>query len=198
MSAVPSGIKTATRRRLQEELRKLSPADRANQSSAICAMLRSQPIWNASKTILLFVPTREEPDISSLVSEALSAGKIVALPRHLPDADHYVACRVTDPHATMVTGRFGIPEPHPDSPIVLPNELDFALIPGIGFSLDGGRLGRGRGYFDRLLATVPGFKCGVAFDCQIAPDLLLEPHDICLDCILTPTRWHPTGCRSRS
>ena len=73
------------------------------------------------------------------MSEALDAGKSVALPRHLPDADHYIACRVTDPHSAMVAGKFGISEPHPDSPIVLPNELDFALVPGIGFSLDGGR-----------------------------------------------------------
>jgi 5-formyltetrahydrofolate cyclo-ligase len=198
MSAEPAGTKAEIRRRLQDELRKLSPEDRVSRSTDLCAILRSQPVWNSARSVLLFVPTRDEPDISALIPEAIAAGKSVALPRHLAEADHYAACRVMDPRRDLVPGRFGIPEPLPGCPIVPPNELDFALVPGIGFALDGGRLGRGRGYFDRLLAAVPGFKCGAAFDCQIASDLLLEPHDISLDCILTPTRWHPTGRRSRS
>ena len=198
MSVAPAGIKAALRRRLLDELRELSQENRATQSAALCAILKSQPIWNSARTVLLFVPTRDEPDISPLISEAIAAGKRVALPRHLPETDLYAACQVSDPKRSLVPGRFGIPEPHPGCPILPPNELDFALVPGIGFALDGARLGRGRGYFDRLLAAVSGFKCGVAFDCQIASDLIMEPHDICLDCILTPTRWHPTGRRARS
>ena len=76
--------------------------------------------------------------------------------------------------------------------------LDLALVPGIGFTLDGGRLGRGKGYYDRLLAEVPVMKCGVAFECQIADEFPLESHDVQLNCILTPTRWHLVGGRARS
>ena len=198
MSRDPAGLKAEARRHLREELRKLSEPDRLGGSAAICAILKSQPVWEAARAVLLFVPPRDEPEISPLISDALAARKIVALPRHVPDTGHYAACRILNPGADFVPGRFGILEPKSDCPIFPLNELDFALIPGIGFALDGGRLGRGRGYFDRLLAAVPGFKCGVAFDCQIASDLPMEPHDIRLDCILTPTRWHPIGCRARS
>jgi 5-formyltetrahydrofolate cyclo-ligase len=69
------------------------------------------------------------------------------------------------------------------------NRLDFALVPGLGFTTDGRRLGRGKGYYDRVLAQVRGFKCGVAFDQQIVDEIPAEPHDAQLDCILTPTRW---------
>ena len=129
---------------------------------------------------------------------ALAAGKIVTLPRPAPATDSYEAARVTDLARDLAPGRFGIPEPRAGCPVFPLNDLDFYLVPGIGFALDGGRLGRGRGYFDRILAAVRGFKCGVAFDCQVVPELPAEPHDVRLDCILTPTRWHLTASRARS
>ena len=69
------------------------------------------------------------------------------------------------------------------------NRLDFVLVPGIAFDLQGRRLGRGKGYYDRLLAEVRGKTCGVAFDEQIVDEIPVEPHDIHVNCILTPTRW---------
>jgi 5-formyltetrahydrofolate cyclo-ligase len=64
------------------------------------------------------------------------------------------------------------------------------MVPGIGFSLNGCRLGRGKGYFDRLLSGVSGWKCGVAFDWQVTVEIPAEEHDIRLNSIVTPTRWH--------
>ena len=77
------------------------------------------------------------------------------------------------------------------------NRLDFVLVPGVAFDLDGRRLGRGKGYYDRLLATVTGAACGVAFDRQIVPRVPSEPHDARLNCILTPTRWQLVTGRAR-
>lgn len=198
MSQDPAGLKAEARQRLRDQLKRLSQPDRASGSAAIRAILKSQPVWESARAVLLFVPTRDEPETSPLISDALDAGKIVTLPRHVPGSDSYAACRIMNPRADLAPGRFGIPEPRPECPIFPMNELDFVLVPGIGFAPDGGRLGRGRGYFDRLLAAVPGFKCGVAFDCQIAAGLPLEPHDVRLDCLLTPTRWHPTASHARS
>jgi 5-formyltetrahydrofolate cyclo-ligase len=63
------------------------------------------------------------------------------------------------------------------------------LVPGVAFDSHGRRLGRGKGFYDQLLAFVRGTKCGVAFDEQIVPEIPIEPHDVRLNCILTPTRW---------
>jgi 5-formyltetrahydrofolate cyclo-ligase len=63
------------------------------------------------------------------------------------------------------------------------------LVPGVAFDLRGRRLGRGKGFYDRLLADAGGLKCGVAFDEQIVTEIPVEPHDVSVDCILTPTRW---------
>ena len=68
------------------------------------------------------------------------------------------------------------------------NRLDLVLVPGVAFDARGGRLGRGKGFYDRLLAAVRGTKCGVAFDEQIVDAVPNGPLDIRLNCILTPTR----------
>ena len=80
-------------------------------------------------------------------------------------------------------------EPKQDCPEVPLKQLDFIVVPGVAFSLDGRRLGRGRGFYDRLLASVRGIKCGVAFDEQIVDAIPADGQDIRLDYILTPTRW---------
>ena len=69
------------------------------------------------------------------------------------------------------------------------NSLDLVLVPGLGFDAAGHRLGRGRGFYDRLLVQIAGTKCGVAFDEQMRPSIPAEQHDILLNCILTPTQW---------
>ena len=70
------------------------------------------------------------------------------------------------------------------------------LVPGLAFSTGGCRLGRGQGFYDRLLAGASGLRCGVGWDFQVFPELPSEPHDEHLDYILTPTRW--VVCPSRT
>jgi 5-formyltetrahydrofolate cyclo-ligase len=121
----------------------------------------------------------------------LNAGKIVTLPRYGASEDQYVACQIKDTRRDLGPGRFGILEPLDSCPTFDLNRLDFSLVPGLGFTLSGYRLGRGKGYYDRLLAKVPGVKCGVAFAWQAPVELVPEAHDIRLDYILTPALWHP-------
>jgi 5-formyltetrahydrofolate cyclo-ligase len=62
-------------------------------------------------------------------------------------------------------------------------------VPGLAFDRFGRRLGRGRGFYDRLLAEIPGQRCGVAFDQQILEALPTEPHDSQMHALATPARW---------
>jgi 5-formyltetrahydrofolate cyclo-ligase len=70
-----------------------------------------------------------------------------------------------------------------------------ALVPGVVFDQEGRRLGRGKGFYDRLLPSVGGPLCGVAFDWQVLPAIPVEPHDHVLNYILTPSRW--LSCKGR-
>jgi 5-formyltetrahydrofolate cyclo-ligase len=62
------------------------------------------------------------------------------------------------------------------------------LVPGVAFDLQGNRLGRGKGFYDRLLAEIRGVKCGVAFEEQIVDEIPVGSHDAAMDFIVTPSR----------
>src|ERR1051325_6832735 len=160
--------------------------ERAAASAQICQRLKTQSIWQRAQSILFYSPMPEEPDIQPLLAEALATGKTAALPRYSATDQHYHACQVSDLQAELQRGEFGIPEPGESCAVFDLKKLDLVLVPGIGFALSGIRLGRGRGYYDRLLAQIAGFKCGVAFDWQLTVEIPAEPHDVCVDCILTP------------
>ena len=181
--------KATLRRQIRASLQAMSDAERAAGSRLICERLIGTPLWRDARSVLLFMPARLEPDVTPLLDVALREGRRVALPRYRAAEDAYEACWVERPEADLTPGLYGIREPGKNCAAVAGNSLDLVLVPGIGFSPDGGRLGRGKGYFDQLLALIPGVKCGVAFDCQITSEVPLESHDVVLNCILTPTRW---------
>src|SRR2546422_94533 len=189
MHAAPEQQKAALRQRVRTALRNLSPADRLAGSIQACTRLQQEPVWREATRVLLYSPLPDELDVLPLLRDALEAGKSVALPRFDPVQNIYLACRVLNLNDDLRAGHYRIREPQDNCPIVRLNRLDFVLVPGVAFALDGRRLGRGKGVYDRLLMSVRGSKCGAGFDEQIVDDLPVEPHDVRLDCILTPTRW---------
>jgi 5-formyltetrahydrofolate cyclo-ligase len=114
---------------------------------------------------------------------------MVALPRFNASSTVYEACLIHDPPQDVRAGTFGIREPGPHCPVISLNQLEFSLIPGVAFDLQGRRLGRGKGYYDRLLASSTGTRCGVGFDERIVSEVPTETHDVSVHCILTPSRW---------
>jgi 5-formyltetrahydrofolate cyclo-ligase len=141
----------------------------------------------------MFYPLPDELDISILLQVALALGKELALPRFEPASGSYLSAAVRSLETDLKPGQFGTCEPAPGCQSVPLNRLDFALVPGVAFTLDGRRLGRGKGFYDRLLAGIRGLKCGVAFDQQLVDAIPTEPHDCRVDCILTPSLWHCVG-----
>jgi 5-formyltetrahydrofolate cyclo-ligase len=182
-------MKRKVRQQVRERLKAISPAARADASLAAAQLLIQQEHWKNAETVLLYISLGDELDLLSCVEMARKQGKTVALPRYLPGQGSYCAALLEGSVADLVLGPFGIPEPRAESPALPCNRLDLVLAPGVAFDLAGRRLGRGKGFYDRLLAEVSGAKCGVALDEQIVPDLPHEPHDIAVDFVLTPSRW---------
>ena len=85
----------------------------------------------------------------------------------------------------LVPGAYGIPEPPEDAEILDPRAFGLILVPGVAFSPEGRRLGRGGGYYDRYLADTRGLKVALARDLQLTPHLPAGPHDIDVDLIIT-------------
>ena len=189
MTAPSSNAKAALREQIRARLKAISTAAREAASTKLCSHLQENEAWSKARSVLFFASMADEPDVWPLLAEALQAGKLVALPRFDPEKKNYAACQIRSLAEDVVSGQFGIREPHNSCPALPLNRLDLILVPGIAFDLHGRRLGRGKGFYDQLLADVRGTTCGVAFDEQIVAAIPMEPHDIPLNCILTPTRW---------
>lgn len=181
--------KRELRTRVLAAVNEISPEARERGSAQVCAQLQEQELWMAAKSALLFAPMPGELDIWPLVTEALARGCEVLLPRFSAGSRDYEACHITNAQADVRVGYFGIREPSADCARTKLSAVDLILVPGVAFDRQGHRLGRGKGYYDRLLKTVRGLKCGVGFDEQLVEEIPVEAHDVRLDFVVTPSRW---------
>ena len=190
MEATPTPKKEDLRRIVHARIAQIPAELQIEQSTRACETFLAQDIYAKSASILLYMPLRGEVDVRLIMERAISDGKRVALPRYVPETAAYDAYFIGD--EALVPGPFNILEPAMSNPAPL-NRLDLIVAPGIAFDLRGRRLGRGKGFYDRLLSKAAGVKCGICFDEQLLAEIPVEPHDVVLDFIATPTRWQ--DCR---
>lgn len=181
--------KQQLRKDLREKVAGLSAISREQAAARACALLQMQATWKNARSIFFYAPLPSELSIWALVPEAMRMGKVVLLPKFDPGTNSYLPHRIHDLEKDLLPGKFGIHEPGENCAPYLLKQLDLILVPALAFDLSGSRLGRGRGFYDKLLANVSGVKCGVAFDEQIIEQVPVESHDVSMDYLLTPTRW---------
>ena len=182
--------KRALRRAVLAAVAAMTPAEKTAASARARAVLTAQPLWREAKSVLFYAPMAGELDVWPLLDEALALGKAVGLPWYDPETGRYSVRQVRDPSRDLQPGRYGIREPAPHCAGFLLKRLDLILLPGVAYDLQGRRLGRGKGYYDQLLAGLHGLSCGVGFEAQIVSAVPVDTHDRRVNCILTPTRWH--------
>ncbi len=86
---------------------------------------------------------------------------------------------------SVKTGAFGIWEPTEECEVVPEEEIDLVIVPGVAFDRQHNRLGRGKGFYDRLLSTLSAPKIGICYDFQLKELIPIEPFDKKMDLILT-------------
>jgi len=180
------GLKAGLRKEIRAALERISPAVRAVESIELCDRLEAQ--LRSAHTILFFAPLADELDVWPLLEKFLATGKICALPFFDSATQTYSARRVQNLASDISIGKFGVREPAENCPEIPPEKFDLILAPGVAFDWNGNRLGRGRGFYDRLLKQIRGVKCGVGFDFQLLGKIPTEPHDARMNFIVTPTR----------
>lgn len=149
------------------------------ESDRIVSKLMALKEWDEARTILLYSPIDGEVDCSPLLH---TKGKRIVLP--VVCGDELVLRTYS---STMLkNGYMGIMEPSEEAEEMLPEQIDLAIVPGVAFDKEGHRLGRGKGFYDRLL---PKLKCpaiGLAFSCQMVEHIPVERHDVALDRVISP------------
>ncbi len=187
------GAKSHLRREMRQILAEMSADLAARGSDHVCSSLQAKSAWESASSVMLYVPMKGEVDILPLIQKGVTSGKLVCLPRFDADLYSYSAALVEPSQSELVAGQFGVLEPAPAAKVMPLNQLDLVLVPGLAFDERGYRLGRGRGFYDQMLASVVGIKCGVAFDQQLLSSVPAEPHDVLMSTLLTPTRWLTFG-----
>lgn len=154
----------------------------ATRSSAeILARLEAHPAFQAADTVLLYHSLPDEVDTHGFV-EKWSKTKRILLP---VVAGERLELRAYTGHEHLTQGAYGIGEP--DGPAFTDyGAIALAVVPGVAFDRQGNRLGRGKGYYDRLLEHLPAtYKIGICFPYQIVNSVPTEALDIRMDEIIT-------------
>ena len=176
--------KTTLRKFYCARRKSLAPEELAAYSRKICDVIRSIDVYRQAECVGGFSALGAEPDLSSLFPE-----KRLFLPRYNSVEKAYEMVEIRDFRNDLVSGRYSIMEPHPEleaADIAWCNENLFYLVPAVACDLTGVRMGRGGGYYDRLLANCTAPKAGVIFSCQLSASPLVScGHDVKLDMVVT-------------
>ena len=191
--------KSAIRRQLHEKLKAMTDADRQAKSLAATGFLVASPEFAAARIVMLYLTAAQELDTTPLALRCWQSGKTVVVPKVSWDQRRMLPVEITSLQTRMTTTGPGVREPVSGQPMPV-NLLDLVIVPGLGFTADGHRIGRGMGFYDRFLAQSDfiGVSCGLGFEDQIVPQLPVLDHDMPLSMLCTDRgiRRFATNCIS--
>lgn len=182
--------------RLRREglVRRDAEPDRDEKGRRIQERVSGSAVFGRAKTVAAYVGVRSEVPTLPLIEAMLAAGKRVVLPVVAgPDI------RLVRLHAVseLAPAELGLLEPGPTvrdraDRRVQPSELDLILVPGVAFDRKGGRIGYGRGFYDRVLARIRSGTptIGLAFESQIVDDVPMGPADYHLKYLVTEAKFY--------
>ena len=180
-----------TKAELRRALRELPPLSEESarlKSKTICSQIMNHPAWRTAARVALFHSAAvHEPDLSALWLGRQA--RSFCFPRVIGESrehEHLEFFHV-ETGAQLLPSRWGLREPAEDPASLMdPAVIDLILIPGMAFDLSGGRMGRGRGHYDRFLPRLrPDVsKVGICFSEQLVSAVPLEPHDVLLDFVI--------------
>lgn len=169
----------------------LSGKKRAKKSLEIMDRLFDFANFLEAKTVLFYMNVNSEVATDTMIRKAMEYEKGIVLPWVDRKEKQIVSFRIEDMDKDVQPGYLNIPEPIPQRCKVMPFEhIDLAIMPGIAFDERGGRIGHGTGFYDRVIPKldVTTRKVALAFECQIVPQIPMEPHDRYTDIIITENR----------
>ena len=174
--------KSELRKMILEQRKALSDEEVSELSVQICNKVKETQEYIEADDICMYMPANNEVDVTYLIEDAWSKGKTVWLPKTAGRRMDFFKFDSTTP---LSEGSFKILEPESDI-MLEPDDKTLILMPGVAFSLDGGRIGYGAGYYDIYLEQHSASKkVAVGYDFQIVDELPIEEHDIKPDFIIT-------------
>ncbi len=160
----------------------LTDEDKLLASENVYTKLISDDRFNQCKIIVAYWSLDDEVPTHEIV-EKLSKDRPVYLPVIVGESLEFR--RFTGRENMHTESSFGIGEPTSEETLADNADEVAILVPGVAFTAKGERLGRGRGFYDRVFQKQPkAYKIGIAFTCQILETLPTEPHDVLMDTVV--------------
>jgi 5-formyltetrahydrofolate cyclo-ligase len=194
----PMSRKSEMRRAAYDARNAQEDKDRISQVALETLLNLSE--YRRACTAMWYIDCRSELRTRHALPTALASGKRIVVPYCTVDEEGANRLGLWWLQSTeeLVVGKWKILEPPRDrwgelEKEVHPAELDVVMVPGVAFGRDGERMGNGQGYYDRLLDRVRD-DCrliGLAYECQIFDDLVVGPHDVFMDMVVTERTVYP-------
>jgi 5-formyltetrahydrofolate cyclo-ligase len=192
-------LKPSIRKSVLALREQLLPELRAAHSATIVERLLQLPEYREASAVLGYMNFGSEFASDSFAAQVLADGKRLALPKVNRHTNHLDLYWVEDLETQLAPGLWGIREPVVErcERLETPNEVEFALLPGVAFTREGARLGYGGGFYDKLLAHLDEGRqrpvlVAAAFSLQLVEQLPQEATDIKVGCIVIETET--IGC----
>jgi 5-formyltetrahydrofolate cyclo-ligase len=186
----------------KQQLREQAHANRNAQpekdalSQTICASFVALPEYQTARTVLFYVDVRSEVRTRHYLPTALTHQKKIIVPWCNPHGE--LELFHLENIEELSLGMYKILEPKVElrslpQKQVEPESLDLVMVPGVAFDRTGGRMGHGKGYYDKLLqhARRDAPLVALAFECQLFPAIPMAAHDIFMDKVITETAVYP-------
>ncbi len=161
---------------------RLTESEKILHASSVHKQLEENPIFQEAQSILFYWSMDDELPTQAFIEEIYEA-KDIYLP--VIKGNDLEVVRYTGKHCLVPGEKYGIPEP---SGKKLEDEsiIDLVIVPGVAFDKQNNRMGRGAGYYDRILSRVPrAKKIALAFDFQMVESVPVEAHDVPMDLIIS-------------
>lgn len=167
---------------MRELKRAVTPEEKMRRSETVMRGVEALPEFQRARVVLLYWSMADEVQTHAFV-ERWYKEKTLLLP--CVDGDDLRLRQYTGPECMVAGEQFGIGEPSGEEWTDL-DAVELIVVPGVAFDRQNNRMGRGRGFYDRLLKSTPNaVKTGVAYDFQILDSIPVEPHDVKMDRVIT-------------
>ena len=175
--------KSELRKSIREQKRKYTADQLLSWSAAIISELERQKVFIEARTILAYCSLPDEVNTIDFINR-WAGKKDILLP--VVKGDSLDLRRYSSPEQ-LVKGAFGISEPT-GTVVTDYSQIDLAIVPGMAFDNEGNRLGRGKGYYDRLLPHLTAYKVGICFPFQLVDCVPTEATDVPMNKVITCAR----------
>ena len=185
--------KAALRETVLRRREELTEGERASLGGRVIGRVLGLPAYERSNVVLAYASFGPELPTENFLRRVLDDGKVLILPK--VGRGGLRLHEVRDPEDDLAPGTWGIREPIPDRcPLADPQEVDFALVPGLAFDKRGRRLGYGGGFYDRLISgALSGGTPLVsgAFEVQMVEEVPVGPTDMPVHAVVTEEGVYP-------